>query len=39
MINRNMSYSVTVGFNFSMNELNPNEDDQGVMNFKLVSIT
>lgn len=39
MINRNMSYSEANGFNFSINELNPNEDDQCVMNFKSLSIT
>jgi len=39
MIKRNMSYSTAVGFNFSTSELNPNNDDQSVMNFNAVSIT
>ena len=39
MIKRNMSYSGAVGLNFGTCELNPNEDDQYVMNLNAVSIT
>ena len=39
MIQRNMSYSDAIGFNFTRYELNPNKDDQSVMNYSAVSLT